>query len=75
MFYNIIEYERDEWLNSLSCVIRELISYIEIQIESITTFCFIKIEPGSPTNNYGRNFSEFWGYNTHSSGRHLSMKI
>lgn len=51
MFYKIIEKKRDEWLSSLSCVITDLISYIEhqhkmrdAQIESIKTYLFLKIE-------------------------------
>ncbi len=51
MFYKIIEKKRDEWLNSPSCVITDLISYIEhqhkmrdAQIESIKTYLFLKIE-------------------------------
>lgn len=51
MFYKIIEKKRDEWLNSSSCVISELISYIErqhkmrdAQIESIKTYLYLKIE-------------------------------
>lgn len=51
MFYKIIERKRDEWLNSPSCVITNLISYIEhqhkmrdAQIESIKTYLFLKIE-------------------------------
>lgn len=51
MFYKIIKNKRDEWLNSPSCVVTELISYIErqhkmrdAQIESIKTYLFLKIE-------------------------------
>lgn len=51
MFYKIIEKKRDEWLSSPSCVITDLISYIEhqhkmrdAQIESIKTYLFLKIE-------------------------------
>ncbi len=51
MFYKIIEKKRDEWLSSPSCVISDLISYIEhqhkmrdAQIESIKTYLFLKIE-------------------------------
>lgn len=51
MFYRIIEKKRNEWLNSSSCVIADLISYIErqhkmrdAQIESIKTYLFLKIE-------------------------------
>lgn len=51
MFYRIIEKKRDEWLSSPSCVITDLISYIEhqhkmrdAQIESIKTYLFLKIE-------------------------------
>ena len=51
MFYKIIERKRNEWLNSTSCVVSELISYIErqhkmrdAQIESIKTYLFLKIE-------------------------------
>lgn len=51
MFYKIIEKKRDEWLNSPSCVVSDLISYIErqhkmrdAQIESIKTYLFLKIE-------------------------------
>lgn len=51
MFYKIIEKKRDEWLGSPSCVVADLISYIErqhkmrdAQIESIKTFLFLKIE-------------------------------
>lgn len=51
MFYKIIEKKRDEWLSSPSCVIIDLISYIEhqhkmrdAQIESIKTYLFLKIE-------------------------------
>ena len=51
MFYKIIEKKRDEWLGSPSCVITDLISYIEhqhkmrdAQIESIKTYLFLKIE-------------------------------
>lgn len=51
MFYKIIEKKRDEWLSSSSCVITDLISYIEhqhkmrdAQIESIKTYLFLKIE-------------------------------
>lgn len=51
MFYRIIEKKRNEWLNSPSCVIADLISYIErqhkmrdAQIESIKTYLFLKIE-------------------------------
>lgn len=51
MFYKIIEKKRDEWLNSPSCVITDLISYIEhqhkmrdAQIESIKMYLFLKIE-------------------------------
>lgn len=51
MFYKIIEKKRDEWLNSPSCVITNLVSYIErqqkmrdAQIESIKTYLFLKIE-------------------------------
>lgn len=51
MFYKIIEEKRDEWLSSPSCVITDLISYIEhqhkmrdAQIESIKTYLFLKIE-------------------------------
>lgn len=51
MFYKILEKKRDEWLNSPSCVITDLISYIEhqhkmrdAQIESIKTYLFLKIE-------------------------------
>lgn len=51
MFYKIIEKKRDEWLSSPSCVITNLISYIEhqhkmrdAQIESIKTYLFLKIE-------------------------------
>lgn len=51
MFYKIIEKKRDEWLSSPSCVIADLISYIEhqhkmrdAQIESIKTYLFLKIE-------------------------------
>lgn len=51
MFYKIIEKKRDEWLNSMSCVITDLISYIEhqhkmrdAQIEAIKTYLFLKIE-------------------------------
>lgn len=50
MFYKIIEKKRDEWLSSPSCVITDLISYIEhqhkmrdAQIESIKTYLFLKI--------------------------------
>ena len=75
MFYKIIEKKRDEWLSSQSCVITELTSHIETQIESITAFCFIKIKHGNPTNNYGRNTSDLWGHATHSGGHLLSMKI
>ena len=48
MFYKIIEKKRDEWLSSPSCVIADLISYIEhqhkmrdAQIESIKTYLFL----------------------------------
>lgn len=51
MFYKIIEKKRDEWLSSPSCVITDLISYIEhqhkmrdAQIEPIKTYLFLKIE-------------------------------
>ena len=51
MFYKIIKKKRDEWLSSSSCVITDLISYIEhqhkmrdAQIESIKTYLFLKIE-------------------------------
>ena len=51
MFYKIIKKKRDEWLSSPSCVITDLISYIEhqhkmrdAQIESIKTYLFLKIE-------------------------------
>lgn len=51
MFYKIIKEKRDEWLSSPSCVITDLISYIEhqhkmrdAQIESIKTYLFLKIE-------------------------------
>lgn len=51
MFYKIIVKKRNEWLNSLSCVVSELISYIErqhkmrdAQIESIKTYLYLKIE-------------------------------
>lgn len=51
MFYKIIEKKRNEWLNSPSCVVSDLISYIErqhkmrdAQIESIKTYLFLKIE-------------------------------
>lgn len=51
MFYKIIEKKRDEWLSSSSCVITDLISYIEhqhkmrdAQIEAIKTYLFLKIE-------------------------------
>lgn len=51
MFYKIIEKKRDEWLSSPSCVITDLISYIEhqhkmrdAQIESLKTYLFLKIE-------------------------------
>ena len=51
MFYKIIEKKRNEWLNSPSCVVSELISYIErqhkmrdAQIESIKTYLYLKIE-------------------------------
>lgn len=51
MFYKIIEKKRDEWLRSQSCVITDLIHYIEhqhkmrdAQIESIKTYLFLKIE-------------------------------
>lgn len=51
MFYKIIEKKREEWLSSPSCVITDLISYIEhqhkmrdAQIESIKTYLFLKIE-------------------------------
>lgn len=51
MLYKIIEKKRDEWLSSSSCVITDLISYIEhqhkmrdAQIESIKTYLFLKIE-------------------------------
>lgn len=51
MFYKIIEKKRDEWLSSPSCVITDLLSYIEhqhkmrdAQIESIKTYLFLKIE-------------------------------
>lgn len=51
MFYKIIEKKRNEWLSSPSCVITDLISYIEhqhkmrdAQIESIKTYLFLKIE-------------------------------
>lgn len=51
MFYKIIEKKRDEWLSSPSCVITDLISYIEhqhkmrdAQIVSIKTYLFLKIE-------------------------------
>lgn len=50
MFYKIIEKKRDEWLNSPSCVVAELVSYIErqrkmrdAQIESIKTYLYLKI--------------------------------
>ena len=51
MFYKIIEKKRNEWLNSPSCVVSELISYIErqhkmrdAQIKSIKTYLYLKIE-------------------------------
>lgn len=51
MFYKIIEKKRDEWLNSQSCVVFDLISYIECQdkmrdaqIDSIKTYLFLKIK-------------------------------
>lgn len=51
MFYKIIEKKRDEWLSSPSCVITNLVSYIEhqhkmrdAQIESIKTYLFLKIK-------------------------------
>ncbi len=51
MFYKIIENKRNEWLNSPSCVVSDLISYIErqhkmrdAQIESIKTYLYLKIE-------------------------------
>lgn len=51
MFYKIIEKKRNKWLNSSSCVVADLISYIEYQhkmrdaqIESIKTYLFLKIE-------------------------------
>ena len=51
MFYKIIEKKRDEWLNSPSCVVSDLVSYIEhqrkmrdAQIESIKTYLYLKIE-------------------------------
>lgn len=51
MFYKIIEKKRNEWLNSMSCVVTDLVSYIErshklrdAQIESIKTYLFLKIE-------------------------------
>lgn len=51
MFYKIIVKKRNEWLNSPSCVVSELISYIErqhkmrdAQIESIKTYLYLKIE-------------------------------
>lgn len=54
MFYKIIERKRDEWLNSPSCVVSDLVSYIErqhkmrdAQIESIKTYLFLKIECGN----------------------------
>lgn len=50
MFYKIIEKKRNEWLSSPSCVITDLVSYIEhqhkmrdAQIESIKTYLFLKI--------------------------------
>ena len=51
MFYKIIEKKRNEWLRSPSCVVSELVSYIErqhkmrdAQIESIKTYLYLKIE-------------------------------
>lgn len=51
MFYKIIEKKRNEWLSSPSCVVTDLMSYIEdqhkmrdAQIESIKTYLFLKIE-------------------------------
>lgn len=51
MFYKIIEKKRDEWLNSPSCVVSDLVSYIahqrkmrDAQIESIKTYLYLKIE-------------------------------
>ena len=51
MFYKIIEKKRNEWLSSPSCVVSELVSYIErqrkmrdAQIESIKTYLYLKIE-------------------------------
>lgn len=51
MFYNIIQRERNEWLNREDCPIRSLLSYIEkkgmmrdAQIEAIKTYLFLKIE-------------------------------
>ena len=51
MFYKLIEKKRNEWLSSPSCVVSELVSYIErqhkmrdAQIESIKTYLYLKIE-------------------------------
>ena len=51
MFYKLIEKKRNEWLSSTSCVVSDLISYIErqhkmrdAQIESIKTYLYLKIE-------------------------------
>ena len=51
MFYKLIEKKRNEWLNSSSCGVSELVSYIErqhkmrdAQIESIKTYLYLKIE-------------------------------
>ena len=51
MFYKLIEKKRNEWLSSPSCVVSELVSYIDrqrkmrdAQIESIKTYLYLKIE-------------------------------
>ena len=50
MFYLLIKQKRDEWYNSSSCTVKELIEYMvvtnklrEVQIDAIKTYLFLKI--------------------------------
>lgn len=51
MFYKLIQYKRDQWLNSSECMVKSMFEYMErrgmlrdAQLEAIKTYLFLKIK-------------------------------
>lgn len=79
MFYELIKYKRNQWLQSQECTIRPMLQYIEqrgmmrdAQIEAIKTYLFLKIAcKGLPLH---RLFSEGYFNNTDIGGEELTVE-